>query len=323
MEYSSVWASIFGIFAGGLWSLDYFKVLQKPQLVLPKNKRKRSNRVFRILLFVLGLTGWLLIAFALTGPRKPLKFIPSNIEVNDIFLVVDVSRSMLAEDLKPNRLEVAKEKLREFAGLRPTDRFGIIMFSEKVFTLLPLTTDPQLVDQVLSEIKIGFLGSGTNIGDALALAVARGQNSKTKNKVIILLTDGVQNYGSMTPIKAAHTAKEFNMKIYTIGLGRVKAKLPIGRDAMGKRHYQNIPGGSIDIKTLQEISQITGGQHFMAGSEDGLSEILKEIQKLEKTKIKSQSQIVYEELYMKYLFWGVLLWLLSELMRRFLLKEII
>src|SRR5690606_10237543 len=130
---------------------------------------------------------WCLISFALTGPRKPLKYLPGDTEVNDIYLVLDISKSMDAIDLEPNRLEVAKIKLREFAALRPTDRVGLIIFAEKVFTLLPLTTDPQLVDKMLSEVQTDMLGSGTNIGDALALAVARAHKSETKNKVIILL----------------------------------------------------------------------------------------------------------------------------------------
>ncbi len=323
MEYNALGYSLIGLIVCILWSLDFWKVYQKPQLVLPVGNVGRNFSGFRLLVFIVGIVGWLLISFAMTGPRKPLKFMPSNIEVNDIFLVVDVSRSMLADDLEPNRLEVAKKKLREFAALRPTDRFGIIMFSEKVFTLLPLTTDPELVNQVLSDIRIGFLGSGTNIGDALALAVARGQNSKTKNKVIVLLTDGVQNYGSMTPLKAARTAKEFGMKVYTIGLGTIKSKLPIGRDARGNVQYQNIPGGSIDIKTLKEISKITGGKSFMAGSENSLKDILLEIQKLEKTKIKSQSQVIYDELFFIYLLWGVLILGGTEFVRRFGLREVL
>ncbi|MDP7321288.1 MAG: VWA domain-containing protein [Bacteriovoracaceae bacterium] len=321
VEYKAVEFGILGLVVTLLWTIDFWKVLHKSKLVIPVGDFKRPNYGLKIITFIIGLSGWLLISFSLTGPRKPLKNLPSNIEVNDIFLVVDVSRSMLADDLKPNRLEVAKQKLRDFAALRPTDRIGIIIFSEKVFTLLPLTTDPSLVDKVIADIKIGFLGSGTNIGDALALAVARGQNSQTKNKVIILLTDGVNNVGNMPPLDAARTAKDYNMKVYTIGLGTTKSRLPIGRDAFGRQQYQNIPGGSIDIKTLDEISKLTGGKSFMADSENSLNEILSEIQKLEKTKINSSNQVVYDELFFPYLLFGVLLFLLSDLMKRFLLRE--
>ena len=324
MEYKSLYLAIFGLVALLFWMLDYFKLFKKAELYLPTTiSEKKSVNLVRFVNFLVGLSAWLLISYAMTGPRKPLKFIPSNIEVNDIFLVVDVSRSMLADDLQPNRLEVAKDKLREFAALRPTDRLGVIIFSEKVFTLLPLTTDPGLVDQILKDIKIGgYLGSGTNIGDALALAVARGQASETKNKVVILLTDGVNNVGNMTPIQAAKMAKDFNMKVYTIGLGGKKsAKIPLGQGIFGTQ-YQTIPGGSIDTKTLKEISDLTGGKTFMAADENGLAEIMTEIQKLEKTEIKSQGQVVYEELFFPFLLWGILLYLLHEILKRLWIREV-
>jgi Ca-activated chloride channel family protein len=323
VEFSSIEYIFIGLIGMLLWSLDFWKVFNKPQLIIPNGSFGRKFVPVRLGIFIIGLIGWLLISFALTGPRKPLKNLPSDIEVNDIFLIVDVSRSMLADDLKPNRLEVAKEKLREFANLRPTDRIGIIIFSEKVFTLLPLTTDPSLVNEIINEIKIGFLGSGTNIGDALALGVARAQNSKTKNKVIILLTDGVNNVGNMTPLNAARTAKDFNIKVYTIGLGTTKSRLPIGKDQLGRQQYQSIPGGSIDLKTLDEISKMTGGKSFMANSEDSLKEILGEIQKLEKTKINSQGVIVYDEKFFIFLLWGILLFMLSEVLKRFVTKEVL
>lgn len=323
MEYKSLYTAIFAIMAMILWSVDYWKLLKRPQLFIPSTilETKGVNSL-RILNFLIGITAWLFLSFAMTGPRKALKTIPSDIEVNDVFLVVDVSKSMLADDLEPNRLEVAKQKLREFAALRPTDRLGVIIFSEKVFTLLPLTTDPALIDAVLSDIRIGgALGSGTNIGDALALAVARAQSSKTKNKVIILLTDGVSNVGNMTPIQAAELAKKFNIKVYTIGLGgQDSAKIPIG-GAFGTR-YQSIPGGSIDVKTLTEIAQMTNGKTYMAQSKNSLSEILDDIQKLEKTKIQNFNQVVYEELYFQYLLIAVFLFLFHETFKRYLLKEV-
>lgn len=255
-------------------------------------------------------------------PRKPQKFSPSNIEVNDIVLCIDVSRSMLADDIKPNRLDVAKERIRDFVRLRPTDRISIVIFSEKVFTLLPLTTDPALVDKVLAEISIGFLGSGTNIGDGIALSVARAVNSETKNKVIILLTDGVANVGTLTPIQAAEEAKKFGIKVYTIGLGTDEdARIPVGNGAFGTQ-YQLIPGGSIDYKVLKEISDLTGGKFYPAKSESGLKQILDDIQKLEKTEIKVNHQIVYDEQFYHYLFIGVVLLIGVELTRRLVLRDI-
>ena len=298
-------------------------MLRKPELVYPISIGKKSSKSLRTIIYFIGVVGWLLISYALMGPREPLKSIPGDIEVNDIFLVVDVSRSMLADDLRPNRLEVAKKKLREFAALRPTDRLGVIIFSEQVFTLLPLTTDPSLIDRIIEDIRIGFLGSGTNIGDALALAVARAQKSETENKVIILLTDGVNNVGNMTPLNAARTAKEFGIKVYTIGLGTTKSRLPIRTNSLGKTQYQSIPGGSIDLKTLGEISSMTGGKSYMAGSEGSLKEILDEIQELEKTKIISEGVVIYDELFQKYLLLGLIFLMLTELLRKLVMREVV
>ncbi|MBC77367.1 MAG: aerotolerance regulator BatA [Halobacteriovoraceae bacterium] len=322
MEYKSASFAILGLLGLLFWALEYWKVLKTPELVAPTNLKVGGANMLRGMVFLLGVAGWLLISYSMTGPRKALKFIPSNIEVNDIFFVVDVSRSMLADDMQPNRLEVAKEKLREFAKLRPTARVGVIIFSEKVFTMLPLTTDPTLVDKILSDIQVGFLGSGTNIGDGLALAVARAQDSKTKNKVVILLTDGVNNVGKVTPIQAAELAKENDIRVYTITLGtRSDAKIPVGKGMFGTQ-YQTIPGGSFDLKTMKEISDMTNGKSYMADSEESLKEILGEIQSLEKTEIKSANQVVYDELFHKYLLWGVLLLAGCELTRRNLLKEV-
>ena len=282
-----------------------------------------GKKVLRIGLFLAGVAAWGYLSYSLMQPRKPQKFSPSSIEVNDIILCIDVSRSMLAEDIKPNRLEVAKEQIREFAKMRITDRIGVVIFSEKVITLLPLTTDPKLVDKVLAEISIGYLGSGTNIGDGLALSVARAVNSEAKNKVIVLLTDGVANVGTLTPIQAAEEAKKHGIKVYTIGLGTDNdAKIPVGNGIFGTQ-YQLIPGGGIDYKTLKEISALTGGTFYPAKSEGALKEILDDIQKLEKTEIKVNHQVVYDEQYYIYLLTGVALLVAVEILRRLLLKDVV
>lgn len=308
-----------------MWMLDYWKVFHRSKIYFPntENQIVSWKKALRMFLFLIGILGWSYLSFSLMQPRKSQKISPSNIEVNDIVLCIDVSRSMLAQDIKPNRLEVAKERIRDFVRLRPTDRISIIIFSEKVFTLLPLTTDPKLVDQVLSEISIGYLGSGTNIGDGLGLSVARAVNSETKNKVIILLTDGVANVGTMTPIQAAEEAKKHGIKVYTIGLGTDEdAKIPVGNGIFGTQ-FQLIPGGSIDYKVLKEISDLTGGKFYPAKSEKALKEIMNDIQQLEKTEIKVQHQIIYDELFYNYLLIGVLVILGVEISRRILMKDII
>lgn len=325
MEFKYPYLLWVGAVAGLLWALDYWKVFQRAQLYFPQQDHKLVvwKKLLRFVIFFAGAVGWAYLSYSLMQPRKAQKISPSSIEVNDIVLCIDVSRSMLAEDIKPNRLEVAKSRIREFAAMRPTDRIAIVLFSEKVFTLLPLTTDPQLVDQALAEISIGMLGSGTNIGDGLALSVARAVNSETKNKVIVLLTDGVANVGSMTPIQGAEEAKKYGIKVYTIGLGTDDdAKIPVGNGLFGMQ-YQLIPGGSIDYKVLKEIANMTGGKFYPAKSDRALQEILSDIQRLEKTEIKVNNRIVYDEQYYQYFVIGVALLFLAEILRRILLKDVV
>lgn len=325
MEFKNLKLAIFALIPLVLWMLEFWKVFKRSQLHLPKNINS-SNKLLgtlRFMLFITGILGFGFIGFALTGPRIPLKYSPSNIEVNDIYIVLDVSRSMLADDFSPNRMEVAKKKMQEFVELKPMDRLGLIVFSEKAFTLLPLTTDLKLVGQVIGDISIGGLGSGTNIGDALALAVARLANSEAKNKVVVLLTDGVNNVGNMTPIQAAETAKEYKIKVYTIAMGTdSNARIPVNGGLFGTQ-YQMIPGGSIDTKTLDQISKMTNGKSYLAQSTGALQNVLKEIEKLEKTQINVQNQVVYDELYLNYLLIGVALLVLTEILRKLLLREVV
>lgn len=325
MEYKNIYLAFWGLAGLIFWTLDYWKIGLTLPIYIEKNQLRTNSyqRIGRFLNYSLGLIGWILLSYSLAGPRLPQKLSPSNIEVNDIVLCIDVSRSMLAEDIRPNRLEVAKQRIRDFVALRPTDRISVVIFSEKVFTLLPLTTDPKLIDKVLAEISIGYLGSGTNIGDGLALSVARAVNSEAKNKVIILLTDGVANVGTMTPMEAAQEAKKYGIKVYTIGLGTDgDAKIPVGNGVFGTQ-YQLIPGGSIDYKVLKEISDLTGGKFYPAKSDSGLKNILADIQKLEKTKIKVLNQIIYDEKFYLFLIWGVALIIGSEIIKRFALRDIL
>lgn len=323
MEHKSLWLPLFGAVVGLLWAMDYLKIFRRHGLPVAGlvDRRRPWEFPVRWIIFFMGLVGWGLLSYSLSQPRIPRSYSPSSREVNDIILVVDVSRSMLAEDLRPNRLEVAKAKLREFARLRPTDRIGLIIFSEKVFTLMPLSTDPDLLDKVIADIDIGYLGSGTNIGDGLGLAVARAAESETKNKVIVLLTDGVANVGNLTPLQAASEAKKQGIKVYTIGLGSDDdAKIPVGRSVFGTQ-YQLIPGGSIDYKTLKEIATLTGGKFYPAKQEGALDRILQDINHLERTEIKVENQLVYDELYYHWFVMGLALVVACELLRRAILRE--
>lgn len=317
MNYA-LWALLGFIF----WMISFFYWFRKPQLLVPEKYKKKGFPLLRSVLFIAGISGWLYIAFALAGPRRPMGMDKNTIDINDIYVVLDLSRSMMAEDLKPNRVEAAKQKIKDFVGLFPKDRIGIIIFAEKVFTMLPLSTDLELISKMVDQVRIGPLGDGTNIGDALALAVGRLLQSQAKSKVILLLTDGVSNVGTLTPLQAAEMASENRIKIYTVGIGGDKdARIPVGPNMFGVQRYQMIPGGSVDIKSLKEIANMTRGKFYMAGNNKALQNVLEEINRLERTQVEHSGRIIYQELYFKYLLIGVCLLLGVELSRRLLLKE--
>ncbi len=322
MEYATPFYCIFGLAGMAAWMSINITSFKKAQIYMPKNEKIVKFSFLKFLIILVGIVSWLFISYALMRPRDAIGTVKSNIEVNDIFFVVDVSSSMLANDFKPNRLESAKKEIKTFVELRPTDRIGIIMFSEQAFTLLPLSTDLELVERAVDEINVGLLGSGTNIGDALGLAVARAGQSLTKNKVIILLTDGVSNVGNITPLQAAHQAKDLNIKVYTIGMGRSEgAQMPV-RGVFGTTRYQSIPGGSIDLETLKKIATITNSKMYTAGNIDSLKDILLKINEMEKTDIKVSNRIIYKERFYSYLLIGVILLVFSHLSKHTLLREI-
>ena len=319
MEFRTANFIIVGIVGFVFWLVGTFNIFKKPEVYYPKRKKERILWG-RIAHFLLGFFAWIFIGFALMGPREPQGSVQNKIEINDVLLVLDVSRSMLATDFRPNRLEVAKNKILEFIELRPTDRIGIIIFGNNVFTWLPLTRDPELVRKMVKDVKVGFLGGGTNIGDAIGLAIARAAQSLAKNKVVILLTDGVANVGSMSPLQAAEEAAKSNLKIYTIGIGRKQNQKVLQLNPGGQ--YQKIPGGSVDLETLEKISKITKGKTFFANDASALKRIFSEIQQLEKTEVDVSSRTIYKENYLFYLTIGVLLLMVSEVFKRVALRMV-
>ena len=322
MEYKNPWYLILAVVLVLSYLARHFQLGKKPEFFTPSQYWKSFFFFPRFIKLIVGMVGLSLIGFSLSQPRIPLGFSKNTVKVNDIFIVVDVSRSMMAVDFKPNRLEAAKEKIREFTKLRPTDRIGIIMFSEKAFTLLPLSTDLELINQIIDDIKVGFLGQGTNIGDALALAVGRATQSLAESKVIILLTDGVSNVGNMTPVQAAEQAREKGVKVYTIGIGQ-RSNAALLQTGGRRSQFQRIPGGSVDLETLDKIAKITNGRSFYAADENALADVLTEIQNLEKTEIETSSKVIYKEIYWKYLAIGAALFLFSEILGLFVLKELL
>lgn len=317
----------FGALVGYLfWLWGFFNWFKKPQIFLPVKYKIGSFSISRILFFTIGTFAWIYFAVALAGPRKPLGNEEDKINVKDIYVLVDLSRSMLAEDMPPNRFESAKKQVHSFVNMFNLDRIGVIVFAEKVFTLLPLTTDTKIISKMVNSIQMGPLGDGTNIGDALALGTARLLESEAKSKIIVLLTDGVANVGTMTPLQAAELAKENKIKIYTIGIGGDEnARIPVGgKNVFGSQRYQTIPGGSIDVRTMKEISEMTGGKSYLAKNNDALKKVLDEINQLERTEvIKRQGKVVYEELYYKYLIWASILIAVCELGRRYIGRELV
>jgi Ca-activated chloride channel family protein len=211
-------------------------------------------------------------------------------------LVQDISGSMLSRDFKPDRIEAAKNIATEFISGRPYDRIGLVVFSGESFTQCPLTTDHAVLINLLREIQSGMIEDGTAIGMGLATAVNRIKDSPSKSKVIILLTDGVNNKGEIAPATAAGIAKTFGIRVYTIGVG-TQGMAPYPVQTPYGIQYQDMPV-EIDEGILQQISQTTGGKYFRATDNDSLEKIYKEIDKLEKSKIDVRQFSKKEEKYL-------------------------
>jgi Ca-activated chloride channel family protein len=245
----------------------------------------------------------------------------------DIMLAVDVSASMLARDLKPNRLEALKKTAIDFIKKRPNDRFGVVLYAGEAFTQVPITSDQRIVMQAIRKINFNQLFNqleqGTAIGMGLATAVNRLKDSKAKSKVIILMTDGVNNTGEIDPYTALELAKEFGIKVYTIGLGtNGYAPTPVGIRPDGSFQYQNAKV-EIDENLLKKIAKETGGKYFRATDNKKLDKIYKEIDKLEKTEIKETKYYNYKELYRPFVLIAVILIFLVGLLRYTWMKSFV
>ncbi len=273
---------------------------------LPRSWRQR----FRHFLFVFRVLTVMFLTIALARPQSTSQGENVSTEGIDIVLVNDISGSMLAEDFRPNRIEAAKKVAMDFIDGRPTDRIGLVIFSGESFTQCPLTLDHAVVKNLLSEIKSGMIEDGTAIGMGLATAVSRLKDSKAKSRVIVLLTDGINNRGFIDPMTAAGIAQQFGIRVYTIGVGTIgMAPYPV-QTPFGTQ-YQNVPV-EIDEKLLQQIADQTGGKYYRATDNKKLKAIYNEIDRLEKTKIEvTQFRRHKEEFYTAAMFAG--LFLLLEL----------
>ncbi len=262
------------------------------------------------------------IIIALARPRSSEENTRSrNTEGIDIVMAVDVSASMLAQDLRPSRLGATKEVASEFIEGRPNDRIGLVVYAGESYTQTPLTSDHKILRNALMDLQHGLIKNGTAIGMGLATSVNRLKDSKAKSKVAILLTDGENNSGEVDPLTAAMLAKEFGIRVYTIGVGtKGMARTPVRYDGRGGFIFDRIPV-SIDEELLKEIASETGGQYFRATDNEKLSAIYKEIDQLEKTKLQEIKFYTYDEEFDLFALWALGLFAFEVILRYTLLKN--
>ncbi len=287
---------------------------------------ERAPRTLRYYLrhlpFVLRLAAIALIIVALSRPQDIEEHQDISSEGIDIMLALDISGSMLARDLKPDRISAAKEVAASFINDRTGDRIGLAVFAGEAFTQSPLTTDKATLQTLLSRVRSGVIEDGTAIGNGLATAINRLRESDAKSKVIILLTDGVSNRGEIAPLTAAAIAKEMDIKVYTIGVGSM-GTAPYPRVDM----YGNIVDFvqmkvEIDEPTLTEIAESTGGEYFRATTKDKLEAIYDQINTLEKSEVEISDYTTYHERFLMLVALAIALLILEALLSSLILKRL-
>ena len=275
--------------------------------------------VLRHLPFVLRIAALSLIIIALARPRSSSQMEKIDSEGIDIVFAMDVSTSMLARDFKPDRISAAKDIAIEFIAQRPSDRMGIAVFAGESYTQCPLTTDRATLINLMKEVQTDLIEDGTAIGNGLATAVARMMDSDAKSRVVILLTDGVNNSGEIAPLTAAEIAKTYGVRVYTIGVG-ANGTAPYPVMTPWGVELQNMKV-EIDEELLKSILETTGGRYFRATDNTKLAEIYSEINKMEKARTTIDSFPVYKELFPSYALAALVL-LLLELIVRLLIRRL-
>lgn len=282
---------------------------------------KTVRYYLRHLPFALRAAAVGLIIVALARPQDAEQYSNTSTEGIDILLALDVSGSMLARDFRPDRITAAKEVAGSFIADRYGDRIGLVVFAGEAYTQSPLTTDQGTLQTLLGRIRSGIIEDGTAIGNGLATAINRLRESDAKSKVVILLTDGVNNRGEMAPLMAADIAADMGIKVYTIGVGtRGKAPYPVV-DMFGNMSFQPMDV-EIDEQTLESIAERTGGKYFRATDKEKLQAIYDEINTLEKSKVEITDFTVYHEEFLAWLLAAMALLLLEFLMSNVILKRI-
>ena len=304
-----------------IWYLMYRKKSEPTMRMSDTRAYQYAPRSWRVTLMplqlLLRLAVFVLLVLVLARPQTQNSWKNETMEGIDIMLAMDVSTSMLAEDLKPNRIEAAKQVAADFIIGRPNDNIGLTIFAGEAFTQCPMTTDHasllNLLHNVRTDIAQRLIEDGTAIGMGLANAVSRLKESKAKSKVVILLTDGSNNRGDLSPMTAAEIAKSFGIRVYTIGVGTNKVA-PYPMPVAGGVQYVNIPV-EIDTKMLSDIAAATDGDFYRATNNKELQQIYKEIDKLEKSKLNVKKYSKRYEAYQPYAIAAVILLLLEILLR--------
>ena len=290
-------------------------------VITPWTIRGRSfMSVLRHLPFVLRIAALVLIVIAIARPRSSRDMERVDTEGIDIILAMDVSTSMLARDLTPDRINASKDIAIEFISQRPSDRMGIVVFAGESFTQCPLTTDRATLINLMKEVQTDLIEDGTAIGNGLATAVARMKDSDAKSRVVILLTDGVNNRGEISPQMAAEIAKTYGVRVYTIGVGK-EGMAPYPVMTPWGVEIQNVKV-EIDEALLSEIAESTGGRYFRATDNTKLAEIYSEINKMEKARTTVDSFPVYKELFGTYALLALLALLLELLLNWFVIRRL-
>jgi len=268
-------------------------------------------------IFILSI---IYIIISLARPQKSNEKVEKWSEGIDIMLVIDISESMQIEDFKPNRLESAKNVAKEFINGRFQDRIGLVVFSGESYSRCPLTTDYILLNEYVDEISFDLISSrGTAIGSAIAIATNRMRESKSKSKILILLSDGDNTAGNIDPVTSAQIAKAYGIKIYSIAIGK-NGKVPFGKDYFGRTRYVE---NSLDEKNLREIATITNGKFYRASNNSSLENIFNVIDEFEKTEIKENRYKNTVDYYQYYLLWSIILFLFYILLKSTFINNII
>ena len=312
-----------------LWYLMYRKKTEPTMRMSDTKAYRFAPRSWKVTLMplqlILRIAVFVLLVLILARPQTHNSWDNKSVEGIDIMMAMDVSGSMLAEDLKPNRIEAAKQVAAEFIAGRPNDNIGLTIFAGEAFTQCPMTTDHASLLNLLHGVRTdlatrGLIEDGTAIGMGLANAVSRLKNSKAKSKVVILLTDGSNNRGDLSPMTAAEIAKSLGIRVYTIGVGTNKVA-PYPMVVAGSVQYVNIPV-EIDSKTLSDIASATDGDFYRATNNKELQNIYKEIDKLEKSKLSVKTYSRKYEAYQPFAIAAVLLLLLEILLRMTIFRKL-